>query len=369
MTIKSTLPLPVRAAYDFLNQWKERSLAHAAAHYLRQRPFFGAKDRRSFYHFIYTAMRWSYRIDHLMGKLSSWKQRLHWLYENPNFLSYRLDATIAPHIEHSLCPSLLELLQASAFPMDKLAWINTPAPLFLRQNRLKVPALLPQEWHATRLHHPTNAIQLAHHHNLSQHPLLRSGAYIVQDLGSQLCIAQCPAHSNPRVLDFCAGSGGKTLALAAHLHNKGTYYLHDVRPTLLETARKRCLQAGVHNAHFSAQIEQLEKGTFDIVLADVPCTGSGILRRQPEMKYKIDAAMLEQKQRQQRAILQQAQAFVALNGYLVFITCSILSQENSFHDALFTRDRWQPICPPLQLIADSNGADGFYCALWRRHSA
>ena len=158
------------------------------------------------------------------------------------------------------------------------------------------------------------------------------GWYEVQDEGSQL--AALLAHAGPRqqVLDICAGAGGKTLAFAAAMRNTGQVYAYDEDAQRLRPIIERLKRAGVRNAQVlpagdHAALSALA-ARFDLVFIDAPCTGSGAWRRRPDAKWRLRPANLEQRRAEQRALLSTAALHVKPGGRLVYVTCSVLPEEN-----------------------------------------
>ena len=155
----------------------------------------------------------------------------------------------------------------------------------------------------------------------------------IQDEGSQLIAALVNARPGMRVVDWCAGAGGKTLALAAIMHNRGQIAACDVSAERLEAAVRRLRRAGVHNVerHLLAAGDKWAKrraGSFDRVLVDAPCTGTGTWRRNPVARRRLAASDLAELLPKQTEILDAAQTLVRKGGRLVYATCSLLEEEN-----------------------------------------
>lgn len=133
------------------------------------------------------------------------------------------------------------------------------------------------------------------------------------------------------VLDFCAGSGGKTLTFGPFLKNTGQIYCHDIRKKSLINAKNRLERAGITNCQFHDSEQTLSKmyKKFDWVVVDVPCTGTGSLRRNPDIKWKFNQEYLEFNIERQKSIFDQAIKYVNPDGgRIVYMTCSILNAEN-----------------------------------------
>jgi 16S rRNA (cytosine967-C5)-methyltransferase len=162
----------------------------------------------------------------------------------------------------------------------------------------------------------------------------KDGFIEVQDEGSQLVALLTDARPGMRVADFCAGAGGKTLAIAAQMKNKGKIVACDVLEGRIDRAAVRFNRAGVHNVErkaLSSERDQWVKrhaGTFDRVLVDAPCTGTGTWRRNPDAKWKLSPEDLAELEQVQRNILDSAWRLVKPGGRLIYATCSLLAEEN-----------------------------------------
>ncbi len=162
----------------------------------------------------------------------------------------------------------------------------------------------------------------------------KQGWYEVQDEGSQLLALVTNVQSGQKVVDFCAGAGGKTLALAAMMNNKGVIHACDVHSRRLEELGKRAKRAGVHNIQTHLLSTERDKwvkrnvGKMDVVLLDAPCSGSGTWRRNPDARWNLTEEALQQLQQTQQSILDSACRLVKPGGKLVYASCSLLKEEN-----------------------------------------
>ncbi|MHA6298820.1 RsmB/NOP family class I SAM-dependent RNA methyltransferase [Devosia sp. CAU 1758] len=166
----------------------------------------------------------------------------------------------------------------------------------------------------------------------------QKGWFEVQDQGSQIVAALAGAREGEQVLDLCAGAGGKTLALAATMGNKGQIFAYDSDRSRLAPIYDRLKRNAVRNAQVRAPhpgaLDDL-LGKMDRVVVDAPCTGTGTWRRRPDTKWKLTAELLVQRQSEQAALLVEAARYVKPGGTLVYITCSILPEENDDQIAAF----------------------------------
>ena len=172
----------------------------------------------------------------------------------------------------------------------------------------------------------------------------RQGWFEVQDEGSQLLALVSGVKAGDKVVDFCAGAGGKTLAMAAMMQNKGTVYACDVHSKRLENLTKRAKRAGVHNVRSHVLSSENDKWVkkhkeqADVVLIDAPCSGTGTWRRSPDSRWNLTPENLENLTQLQQSILQSAKRLVKPGGRLVYATCSLLREENEQQVAAFLAD-------------------------------
>lgn len=229
------------------------------------------------------------------------------------------------------------------------------------------------------------------HPNVQAEPAFQKGWFEVQDEGSQIAAELAGAEPGMQVLDFCAGAGGKTLALSAAMDNRGQIFAHDAGKARLAPIFDRIRRSENRNVQIVARPAELAPlgRHMDIVLVDAPCTGSGTWRRRPDAKWRLTQRQLDARKGEQETILDAAKDFVKPGGLLVYITCSVFDEENGDQVSKF-RDRHPGFVPvdPRQLwdsrfagheaamrigaaggISLSpllSGTDGFYfCALRR----
>lgn len=206
----------------------------------------------------------------------------------------------------------------------------------------------------------------------------------IQDEGSQLIAQICDVQPGMQVLDYCAGAGGKTLALAAAMQNKGRIVAADLEPRRLEKARPRFKKAGVHDIIEVRALSddktrkwlKRQKETFDIVLTDVPCTGTGTWRRNPDMRWRTYGPSLEELVEIQAEILDKVVKTVKPGGKLVYATCSLLSDENEKqieaflgrHDGFELIEHDLPYAkgPYMRLTPHRHNTDGFFAAVLKK---
>ncbi len=213
----------------------------------------------------------------------------------------------------------------------------------------------------------------------------KAGLFEVQDEGSQLIALACGARPGQLVVDACAGAGGKTLALASEMRNKGRLVAADRDGRRLDELRPRARRAGVHNWEARSVPESSDarvadlRAQADVVLVDAPCSGLGALRRNPDARWRLDEQEVDSFPPRQGEILERYSALVKPGGRLVYATCSINRRENEDVRAAFlaAHREFQPaqalpesvglgIGPEIQLLPHRHGTDGFYIAALER---
>ncbi len=195
---------------------------------------------------------------------------------------------------------------------------------------------------------------------LSGEPAFIKGLVEVQDEGSQVAALLAGAQPGEQVLDLCAGAGGKTLALAAAMDNKGQIYASDTEGRRLMGLYPRLGKSGARNVQLRAPrrgVPPLDdlKGRCDLVLVDAPCTGTGTWRRNPDAKWRVRPGALEQRVKEQDAVLAQAALYVKPGGRIVYVTCSLLAEENEARVTHFLRDHAAFSAGSARAAADAAG--------------
>ncbi|APO73188.1 RNA cytosine-C5-methylase protein [Rhizobium etli 8C-3] len=176
--------------------------------------------------------------------------------------------------------------------------------------------------------------------NVTAELSFQKGWFEVQDEGSQIVADLVLPKDGEQVLDYCAGGGGKTLAMAAAMHNKGQIHAYDADRKRLAPIIERLKRAGTRNVqvHDDAKALSSLRARCDKVLVDAPCTGTGTWRRRPDTKWRLTAKNLDERTSQQQDALKQASAFVRPGGELIYVTCSVLPQENEDQVRRFTAE-------------------------------
>lgn len=342
------------------------------SYYFRDNPALGSKDRAYIADTTYSLIRWQLLIDHFCKPHPTWKERLE-KFQQLEIEKQVKDENIPLHIRYSFPKELFDLIVESHGNKKALQIClasNHIAPTTVRANLLKTTREnLLQKWQnnfeVSPCHYSQDGIIFHKKTHFFSLPEFKEGLFEVQDEGSQLLAHLVQAKPGERVLDYCSGSGGKTLAFAPQMQNKGQIYLHDIRPQALVEAKKRLKRAGIQNAQLlhddeEKKLKQLKK-QMDWVLVDAPCTGTGTMRRNPDMKWKFTTEMLERLTGQQRTIFEKALSFLKPTGKIVYATCSILKQENDDQLEHFKKVyQLQVVGDVFRSIPEDGKMDGFF---------
>jgi 16S rRNA (cytosine967-C5)-methyltransferase len=312
---------------------------------------------------------------------------------------HRLDHPDMPTPVRLEIPDWLAPLLAARFGDTLSAEMTTMernAPLDLRANLLKatrdeaLSALAAEGWDARPTPLSPWGLRIEGRRPVTSGHAFQSGLVEIQDEGSQLVAALVNAQPGMRVADWCAGAGGKTLALAATMRNRGQIVACDVSATRLDGAVRRLRRAGAHNVERHLIVSgnkwiKRRAGTFDRVLVDAPCTGTGTWRRNPDSRLRLTERDLAELCPKQAAIMDSACTLVRIGGRLVYATCSLLEEENEAQvNAFLARHvdfalvplarAWTLNSSPpndgvfLSLTPAQHGTDGFFAAVLERVS-
>ncbi len=406
--------------------------------YFRQRRFIGAKDRTAIAEGVYAILRrearlrwWLERcghaatpralvIAHALVAESTTVVALRAHFSGGRHAPAPLDTgevrvleSLATHtLEHPdmpeavrlECPDWAEAALRAALPIGfaaELRALQAPAPLDLRVNTLKtslteaIAALHRDGILAEPTPWSPVGLRVAERRAVAATQAFRDGWIEIQDEGSQLVALVTDARPGHHVVDFCAGAGGKTLALAASMANRGRVIACDVLGRRLERAGERLRRAGVHNvstrplSHERDPWVKRHKAQFDRVLVDAPCTGVGTWRRNPDARWRRFGPGLEELTGLQAQIMESVSRLVKPGGRLVYATCSLLPAENQDRIAAFlTEHKDFQLLPMATVWADAvgttlpfldtpntlmvtphrHGTDGFFAAVLERRA-
>ena len=416
----------VAAAIEILSdlETRKRPAAEAVKDWMLSHRFAGSKDRAAIGDLVFCALRWrassAWRLGGdtpralLLGAVvcglkedvaalnAQWTDDPHAPQpitpEEAQALAQSLEA--APSWVAGDYPEWAEASFVRAFGEDRVGEaqaLAAPAPLDLRANTLKasrdkVLAALADNPRLTVAPTPTphaaEGVRLpwtfGRSFNWAGDVAFEKGWFEVQDEGSQLAALLCEAKPGMQVADVCAGGGGKTLALAAAMENKGQIYAYDVDGPRLGPLIQRLERAGVRNAQVRAPSRSKDvmadlADRMDVVLVDAPCTGSGTWRRNPDAKWRLRPGALEVRGREQQEALDLGARLVKPGGALMYVTCSVFPEENEDQVAAFLSRRLDfteaslaPDAPHrkrthgVQFTPALTGTDGFYvCRLQR----
>ncbi len=347
----------------------------------------GSRDRAFFADTVYEVVRWRRRLEHLAESNDYWALAgVHWMRRGlprpdwaswpdipPEMLAAREQSlTTAPRAVRESVSDELDALGAAEPGWDaELAALNQAAPVFLRINPqcASLPGVISELAAAgiSAVEVPGAPLALRVDRALPSH-LAQSGKFEIQDAGSQQIAPFVRPENGHIVLDVCAGAGGKTLHLAA-LAPGCELHAFDTVPGKLSTLRRRAARAGVRVPTHEAAPEVFSRFHAEAhrVLVDAPCSGTGTLRRHPELKYRITAASLAETVALQREILTRSARLVRPGGSLVYATCSMLSVENETQRAWFTAQHPDfSFEEERRISCAATGWDGFYMARWVR---
>lgn len=316
-----------------------------------------------------------------------------------------LDEAALPRAQHhNLPPWLADALQTQlGDAFDALAAsLLQPAPLDLRVNPMKArreavaASLREAGLESEPTPHAPWGLRLHGKPSVTRLPVYFEGGFEVQDEGSQLLALLLEARRGEVVADFCAGAGGKTLALGALMRNSGRLYAFDTSAHRLDALQPRLARSGLDIVHTMAIAHERDArlarlaGKVDRVLVDAPCSGLGTLRRSPDLKWRMSASEVAALAQRQLDILQAAARLLKPGGRLVYATCSLLREENeSVVEAFETiHPSFQPVpavealrvakVPAAETLVEGasgrflrlwphlHGTDGFFAALWRK---
>lgn len=242
-------------------------------------------------------------------------------------------------------------------------------PLDLRVNRLKADrekvAKALAQFGAVETPHAPDGLRIAptetdgRHPNVQIEPGFQKGWFEIQDEGSQLAALMVAAKSGEQILDLCAGSGGKTLAIAAAMENKGQIFATDSDRSRLAPIFDRLKRATTRNVQVrpaGASLGDLD-GRMDAVLLDVPCTGTGVWRRRPDAKWRLSERALNERIADQQRLLDQAVRYLKPGGRIVYVTCSLLPDENGEQLGSFIeRTSGFTVVPPVEVAVSATPA-------------
>ena len=314
--------------------------------YLRNRKYIGSKDRKFITNTVWDIIRHRSRLE--FDCESSEPRMLLFTYlkdEDFDIIADGSEYGLKPltkeekyklaHLREDVYPEYIEK-ECPQWLYEKIddaalaASLNTTAPADVRANfisREEAKNKLQKEglFFSFTPYSPYG-LRSAERVNLQNCVAYQNGEIEVQDEASQLGAILCDVRSNHRIIDYCCGGGGKSLLLGAILHNDGLIYAHDKNFNRMDGLKNRAERLGIKNIKIIREISAGDK--FDRFIVDAPCSGSGTWRRSPDAKYRLTANQLKTIEKAQAEILDIAAKHIADNGRIIYMTCSVLPEEN-----------------------------------------
>lgn len=358
----------------------------------------GSADRQVVSEIFYDIVRWKKRLEYYMGEGTKpsniynlilayllWKKVKYKKFDEFDGIKTggilsKLDKKTFPTkaIEHSVPDWLAGLFEkelGAKWEKEMFA-LNEQAPVILRANSLKISAenlveILKEEGvNSFLLRGYPDAVQLEEKKNVFLTSAFKEGFFEVQDASSQKIAELLDVKEGMRVVDACAGAGGKTLHIAALMKNKGQIIALDIYEWKLAELKRRAKRAGAFNieTRFIEDNKVIKRlhNTADRLLIDAPCSGLGVLKRNPDSKWKIDEDFINRIKTEQENILQNYSKILKKGGKMVYATCSILPSENGEQVRKFLAENAEFALLKEENIMPSDGYDGFYMALIER---
>ncbi len=360
----------------------------------------GSEDRKVVSQIFYDIIRWKKRLEYYMGEgvkpgniyklilaYCLWTKTHYKKFEEfdgikiADILNKLKKGTVpTKSIHYSIPEWLAETLEKELGKNweKEMEALNEQAPTILRANTLKTTARelvsdLSDEGVASfQLRNYPDAVQLEEKKNVFLTSAFKDGLFEVQDASSQKIGELLDVSDGMRVVDACAGAGGKTLHLAALMKNKGQIIALDIFEWKLAELKRRAKRAGAHNIETrfiedNKVIKRLHEKA-DRLLIDAPCSGLGVLKRNPDSKWKIDQDFIDRIKKEQQQILQDYSKILKKGGKMIYATCSILPSENNEQVKLFLQNNTEFSLIKEEKVMPSDGFDGFYMALMERKS-
>lgn len=358
----------------------------------------GSADRQVVSEIFYDIVRWKKRLEYYMGEGTKpsniynlilayllWKKVKYKKFDEFDGIKTggilsKLDKKTFPTkaIEHSVPDWLAGLFEKELGEKweKEMSALNEQAPVILRANSLKISAenlveiLKEESVNSFLLRGYPDAVQLEEKKNVFLTSAFKEGFFEVQDASSQKIAELLDVKEGMRVVDACAGAGGKTLHIAALMKNKGQIIALDIYEWKLAELKRRAKRAGAFNieTRFIEDNKVIKRlhNTADRLLIDAPCSGLGVLKRNPDSKWKIDEDFINRIKTEQENILQNYSKILKKGGKMVYATCSILPSENGEQVRKFLSENTEFALLKEENIMPSDGYDGFYMALIER---
>ncbi len=363
----------------------------------------GSRDRRFVAESIYDSVRWKRLYNEIAGTKNHFTRENLWKfftihlvlkgYELPDWKQFdntpvrrikgKFDSLQSKRAVRESIPDWLDQLGEKELGDAKwekeLAALNKQAPVVIRVNILKISRAELQKQFAKEgveteiLKEYPDALLLNNRANIFRTDAFKKGFFEMQDASSQLVARYLNPEPGMRVIDACAGAGGKSLHIASLMENKGQLIALDIYEHKLQDLKKRAKRNSVHNIdtrliRSSKTVKKL-KNSADRVLIDAPCSGLGVIKRNPDSKWKLQADFIDRIKGTQAELLDKYSQMLKVGGQMVYATCSILPSENEEQVQKFLDNH-----PEFTFISEekvspaTSGFDGFYMALLEKKS-
>jgi 16S rRNA (cytosine967-C5)-methyltransferase len=339
--------------------------------YFKNNRAIGSKDRKIIGDAIYDVIRFKGLLDANIDGNPCWEKRVE-LYQIKSVNELKNKSDLNQHERVSFDKVFFDLLTKDyglELAREISETLNTTAPIHVRANTLKISRddlieRLKPKFEVTACKESLEGIEFHKKINFFELEEFKNGYFEIQDEASQLVANYADVNPGDEILDYCAGAGGKTLALAPKLKGKGQIFLHDIRKNALENAKIRLKRAGIQNYQIHLDLPKNLKNRMNLVFVDAPCTGSGTWRRNPDQKWKFSSELLKRIVNDQRDIFEKALSFLGSKGKILYATCSILSEENEEQVEYFCKKFGLKLTKPIfKTLPKVNEKDGFFAAL------
>ncbi|MFN8237892.1 MAG: RsmB/NOP family class I SAM-dependent RNA methyltransferase [Chitinophagales bacterium] len=374
--------------------------------YLKEHKQFGSRDRSMIAETVYDIVRWKLKYQYLLAVSSEQLTKYRHLilvslfvrnYDITNIETFEATETDIARLKEFIRQPIAEKHIEQSYPESfynfclknmGMQWhqiaaaLNQKPGVFIRVNTLKtsrdeIVKLLEKEGiifqpvdFLMEANESITSIQILSKNNLKNSSLYKQGLFEFQDIGSQAigrftvdAIPETTDLKNIRVLDLCAGAGGKTLHLSSLLKNQGRIFATDYNPARIKQLAFRATQAGCKNIEITDYNDAKKMNEFDIILIDAPCSGSGTFKRQPDLKYKITPEKIQEYQLIQSSLLETCKNKLRRNGKIIYATCSVLPQENELQVQHFLKENPAfSAGKSKQLLPTEYDGDGFFMA-------
>ena len=363
----------------------------------------GSRDRRFVAESIYDSVRWKRLYNEIAGTKNHFTRENLWKfftihlvlkgYELPDWKQFdntpvrrikgKFDSLQSKRAVRESIPDWLDQLGEKELGDAKwekeLAALNKQAPVVIRVNTLKISRAELQKQFAKEgveteiLKEYPDALLLSNRANIFRTDAFKKGFFEMQDASSQLVARYLNPEPGMRVIDACAGAGGKSLHIASLMENKGQLIALDIYEHKLQDLKKRAKRNSVHNIdtrliRSSKTVKKL-KNSADRVLIDAPCSGLGVIKRNPDSKWKLQADFIDRIKGTQAELLDKYSQMLKVGGQMVYATCSILPSENEEQVQNFLNNHPEFVFISEEKVSPAaSGFDGFYMALLEKKS-